>query len=106
MGNQCETLIPSRPKYMTLLSHQANNSQFKSIIGFNTFIYNDIMDYLWVDIAYLFMVKKAGTVLSAKLAKIRDLCLFDEDYVIYRFLSLGWASIDTWRIDLRLHQER
>jgi len=46
MGNQHETLIPSRPKYMTLLSHQANNSQFKSIIGFNTFIYDDIMDYL------------------------------------------------------------
>jgi len=37
MGNQCETLIPSRLKYITLLSHQTNNSKFKSIIGFNTF---------------------------------------------------------------------
>ena len=46
MGNQRETLIPSRLKYMTLLSHQTNNSQFKSIIGLSAFIYNNTIDYL------------------------------------------------------------
>jgi len=46
MGNQRETLIPSRLKYITLLSHQTNNSQFKSIIGFNASIYNSGIDYL------------------------------------------------------------
>ena len=53
MGNQRQTLIPSRLKYITLLSHQTNNSQSKSIIGFNASIYNNTMDYLWVNIAYL-----------------------------------------------------
>ncbi len=46
MGNQYETLIPSRLKYITLLSHQTNNSQFKSIIGFNASIHNNAIDYL------------------------------------------------------------
>ncbi len=46
MGNQRETLIPSRLKYITLLSHQTNNSQFKSIIGLNASIYNSGIDYL------------------------------------------------------------
>lgn len=34
MGNQCETLIPSKLSYITLLSQQTNNSEVKSIIGF------------------------------------------------------------------------
>jgi len=46
MGNQRETLIPSRSKYITLLSHQTDNSQFKSIIGLNAFIYDSGIDYL------------------------------------------------------------
>jgi len=46
MGNQCETLIPSRLKYITLLSHQTNNTELKSIIGFNAFIYNSATNYL------------------------------------------------------------
>ena len=46
MGNQRETLIPSGLKYITLLSHQTNNSEVKSTIGFNTFIYDNIIDYL------------------------------------------------------------
>jgi len=46
MGNQRETLIPSRLKYITLLSHQTNNSQLESIIGFNAFICNNTIDYL------------------------------------------------------------
>ena len=46
MGNQCETSIPSRLKYITLLSHQTNNTEFKSIIGFNAFIYDSAVDYL------------------------------------------------------------
>ncbi len=46
MGNQCETFIPSRLKYITLLSHQTNNSEVKSTIGFNASIYNSGIDYL------------------------------------------------------------
>ncbi len=45
MGNQRENLIPSRSKYITLLSHQNNNTELKSIIGFNISIYDNIMDY-------------------------------------------------------------
>jgi len=37
MGNQCETFIPSRLEHIALLPHQTNNSELKSIIGFNTF---------------------------------------------------------------------
>ena len=46
MGNQRETLIPSRLKYITLLSHQTNNSELKSTIGFNTLLHNSGIDYL------------------------------------------------------------
>ncbi len=46
MGSQRETLNPSKLKYVTLLSHETNNSEVKSIIGFNVFIYNTIVDYL------------------------------------------------------------
>jgi len=46
MGNQHETLIPSRLEYVTSLSHQTDNSQFKSIIGFNAFVYNNVIDYI------------------------------------------------------------
>ena len=46
MGNQRETLIPSRLKYYTLLSYQTNNYQFKSITGLNPSIYDNIIDYL------------------------------------------------------------
>ncbi len=46
MGNQCQTLIPSSVEYMTLLSHQTNNCQFKSIIGFNASTYDNGIDYL------------------------------------------------------------
>jgi len=46
MGNQRQTLIPSRLKYITLLSHQANNTELKSTIGFNASIYNSTIDYL------------------------------------------------------------
>ncbi len=45
MGNQYETLIPSRLKHISLLSHQTNNSQVKSI-KLNASIYNNTMDYL------------------------------------------------------------
>ena len=58
MGNQRETLIPSRLKYITLLSYQINNTKFRLTIRFNISIYDNIMDYLRVDIAYLFVVKK------------------------------------------------
>ncbi len=54
MGNQYETLIPSKLKYTTLFSHRTNNSQLKSTIEFNLSIYNNLIDYLLVDIAYLF----------------------------------------------------
>ncbi|KKN15195.1 hypothetical protein LCGC14_0988490 [marine sediment metagenome] len=46
MGNQRETLIPSRLKYITLLSHQTNNSELKSTIGFNALLHNSGIDYL------------------------------------------------------------
>ncbi len=48
MGGQRKTLIPSKLKYITLLSHQINNSEVKSIIGFNLSIYNNTIDYLWL----------------------------------------------------------
>lgn len=46
MGNQRETLIPSRLKYITLLSHQTNNTELKSTTRFNVSIYNSTIDYL------------------------------------------------------------
>ena len=46
MRNQYETLIPSRLKYITLLSHQANNTELKLVIGFNAFIYTSTTNYL------------------------------------------------------------
>ncbi len=46
MGNQYKTLIPSKLKYITLLSHQTNNTELKSIIEFNAFIYDNRIDYL------------------------------------------------------------
>jgi len=46
MGNQHETLVPSGLKYITLLSHQTNNYQFKSIVGYNASIHNNTIDYL------------------------------------------------------------
>ena len=46
MGNQYETIIASRLKYITLLSRQTNNSEVKSIVGFNTSTYNNTIDYL------------------------------------------------------------
>ena len=45
MGNQYETLIPSRPKYTPLFSHQTNNTKLKSIIESNASIYGNITDY-------------------------------------------------------------
>ncbi len=32
MGNQHETIIPSRIKYITLLSHQTNNIELKRLM--------------------------------------------------------------------------
>ncbi len=69
MGNQHETIIPSRLKYITLLSRQTNNSEVKSIVGFNTFSYDNTIDYFSVDMAHL-CCEEIGIVLSAKLAKI------------------------------------
>ena len=46
MGNQCETIIPSNLGHITLLSHQTNNTELKSTIGFNSSIYNNMTDYL------------------------------------------------------------
>ncbi len=46
MDNQYETLIPSKVNYITLIFHKTNNTELKSIIGFNIFIHNNIIDYL------------------------------------------------------------
>ncbi len=58
MGNQREILVPSRLKYITLLSHQTNNTKLELTIGFNASIYDNIIDYLSVNTAYLFVLKK------------------------------------------------
>ena len=46
MGNQRETLIPSKLNYITLFSHQTNNTELKSIIESNASIYDNRIDYL------------------------------------------------------------
>lgn len=46
MGNQRETIIPSRLNYIALISHKTNNTKLKLIIGFNTFVCDNIIDYL------------------------------------------------------------
>ncbi len=46
MNGQYKTLIPSKLKYITLISHQSNNTELKSIIEFNASIYDNTIDYL------------------------------------------------------------
>jgi len=46
MGNQYETSIPSRLKYITFLSHQTNNPKLKLTIGFDASICDNTIDYL------------------------------------------------------------
>jgi len=46
MGNQHETLIPSRLDYITSLSHETNNTQPGLTLGFNASIYDNSIDYL------------------------------------------------------------
>lgn len=46
MGNQRETLIPSKLNYISLTLHKTNNNKLESIIELNTSIYNDMIDYL------------------------------------------------------------
>ncbi len=46
MGNQRKTLIPSRLEYITLLSRQTNNTELKSMIGFNALVDNNPIDCL------------------------------------------------------------
>ena len=46
MDNQYKTLIPSKLNYITLLSYQTNNAKLKLTMAFNTFIYNNTIDYL------------------------------------------------------------
>ena len=46
MDNQYENLIPSKLEYITLLSDKTNNTKVELIIGFNSFIYDDIIGYL------------------------------------------------------------
>ncbi len=58
MGNQRETLVPSEPKYILLFSRQTNNTDLKAIIASNASIHNNILDYLWVDMAHLFAVNE------------------------------------------------
>ncbi len=44
MDNQREALFPSRLKYITVLSHQTNNSELKSTVGSNASIHNKTRD--------------------------------------------------------------
>ncbi len=46
MGNQYETLIPSRLKHITLIFHKTNNIKVKLTIEFNISIYDNTIDYL------------------------------------------------------------
>jgi len=46
MSNQYRTLIPSRLNYTPLTFHKTNNTEPKSIIEFNTLIYDDMIDHL------------------------------------------------------------
>ncbi len=45
MDGQRETLVPSKLDYVTLLFHQTNNTELKSIIRSNAFIYGNKIDY-------------------------------------------------------------
>ncbi len=46
MGNQYETLVPSKLNYITLLSHKTNNTKVKLIIGFNVPTYDNRIGYV------------------------------------------------------------
>jgi len=46
MGNQCETLIPSRLEDITFLSHQTNDTELKSAIVFNASIHDNTINHL------------------------------------------------------------
>ncbi len=46
MGNQYETLIPSKQDHIPLTFHKTNNTELKLITGFNISIYNNRIDYL------------------------------------------------------------
>ncbi len=46
MGNQYETLIPSKLNYITLPLHQTNNTELKSIMGFNVPTYDNRIGYV------------------------------------------------------------
>jgi len=46
MSNQCETLIPSKLSYITLLSHQTNKTKLKLTIEFTASIYDNKINYL------------------------------------------------------------
>ena len=84
MNGQCKTLIPSKLNYIPLTFHKTNNTEVKLMIAFNNSIYDNVMDYLWVGIAHLFVVKKLGIILDARLAKIRDFNLFNGENIIDR----------------------
>jgi len=45
MGNQHETLVPSKLNHIPLTFHQTNNTELKSK-KFNASIYNNTVDYL------------------------------------------------------------
>ncbi len=46
MENQYQTIIPSKLNYIPLTFHKINNTKFTLIIGFDDFIYDNIMDYV------------------------------------------------------------
>ena len=46
MGNQCQTLIPSKFNYITLTFYKTNNTKLKLTIEFNISICNNAIDYL------------------------------------------------------------
>jgi len=62
VGGQRKTLILPRLEYIALLSRQTNNTELKSMIGFNALVDNNPVDCLSVNIAYLFVAKKGNSI--------------------------------------------
>ena len=48
MGNQRQTLIPSKLKYITLTFHKTNNNKLEPTIGFNASIYDNAIECLFL----------------------------------------------------------
>ncbi len=46
MGNQYQSIVPSKLNYITLLSHRTNDTELTSTVEFNTSGYDDAIGCL------------------------------------------------------------